>query len=392
MSQHTPNPSAGAAEDARRQPQAGPLAELSQAGVSIWLDDLNRPMITDGDLERLLQDRHVVGVTTNPTIFAKALAEGEAYTDQVKQLAEQGADVEEAVFAITTEDVCNAADVLRPVYDRTEGVDGRVSIEVDPRLANDTDATIATAKRLWSEIDRPNVHVKIPATVEGLPAISASLAEGININVTLIFGLDRYRGVMNAFLTGLEQARENGQDLSRIHSVASFFVSRVDSEIDSRLEEIGTDEALALRGKAGIANARLAYQAFEEVFATPRWQNLADAGAHVQRPLWASTGVKNPDYSDTMYVEQLVAPHTVNTMPASTLDTAADNARITGDTIRGTYPESQQVLDDLERVGVSYAEVVDQLEKEGVEKFEKSWEELLDTVRSELKRFSEDGR
>ncbi|WP_153396686.1 transaldolase [Ornithinicoccus halotolerans] len=392
MSQHTPNPSAGAADDARQEPGAGPLADLSQAGVSIWLDDLNRPMITDGDLDRLLQDRQVVGVTTNPTIFAKALGEGEAYTDQVRQLAEQGADVEEAVFAITTEDVRNAADILRPVYDRTDGIDGRVSIEVDPRLANDTDATTAVAKRLWSEIDRPNVHVKIPATVEGLSAISGALAEGININVTLIFGLDRYRGVMNAFLTGLEQARENGKDLSSIHSVASFFVSRVDSEIDSRLEEIGTEEALALRGKAGIANARLAYQAFEEVFATPRWQTLADAGAHVQRPLWASTGVKNPDYSDTMYVEQLVAPHTVNTMPAETLEQAADHARITGDTIRGTYQESQQVLDELERVGVSYADVVDQLEKEGVEKFEKSWDELLDTVRSELKRFTEGGR
>jgi transaldolase len=388
----TENPNAGAAQDARQDPTDSPLAALSAAGVSIWLDDLNRPMITNGDLAELIETRHVVGVTTNPTIFAAALAEGEAYTEQVQQLAASGADVEAAVFALTTQDVRNACDVLAPVHERTDGIDGRVSIEVDPRLAEQTDRTVEMAKALWAEIDRPNLFVKIPATVEGLPAISQALTEGISVNVTLIFSLDRYRGVMHAFLTGLEQARRAGRDLSAIHSVASFFVSRVDSEVDGRLEELGTEEALGLRGKAGLANARLAYQAFEEVFSTPRWQNLADDGARPQRPLWASTGVKNPDYPDTMYVTDLVAPQTVNTMPGKTLEAAADHAVVTGDTVTGAYAEAQGVLDDLERLGVSYTDVVERLEVEGVEKFEKSWNELLETVRGELDRFSGDER
>ncbi|USQ78273.1 transaldolase [Ornithinimicrobium faecis] len=365
-----------------------PLAALSAAGVSIWLDDLNRAMITEGELQQLIDTRHVVGVTTNPTIFANALSDGEAYTDQVKELVAAGADVDAAVFELTTEDVRNACDVLRPVFDATNGVDGRVSIEVDPRLEDDTDATVEMAKKLWAAVDRPNVLIKIPATLEGLPAISQVLAQGISVNVTLIFSLDRYRGVMNAFLTGLEQAREAGHDLSTIHSVASFFVSRVDSEVDKQLDAIGTDEALALRGQAGLANARLAYQAYEEVFGTPRWQNLADDGAHAQRPLWASTGVKNPDYSDTMYVDGLVAANTVNTMPHATMESAADHSQITGDTITGTYAESQAVLDRLETVGVSYAQVVETLETEGVDKFVKSWGDLLGSVQGELDRLA----
>ncbi len=364
--------------------QTDRLQQLSEAGVSIWLDDLNRPMIKEGELQSLLDDKHVVGVTTNPSIFAAALADGESYTDQIKDLAAEDADVEKTVFTITTEDVRDACDILHPVFERTDGVDGRVSIEVDPRMAAESDATVEMAQRLWDTVDRPNVLIKIPATLEGLPAISQTLAKGISVNVTLIFSLDRYRGVMNAFLTGLEQAREHNIDLSTIHSVASFFVSRVDGEIDTRLEDIGTDEALALRGKAGVANARLAYQAFEEVFSTPRWQNLADDGAHAQRPLWASTGVKNPDYPDTMYVTDLVAPQTVNTMPAKTMDAAQDHAEVTGDTVTGNYEDAQEVLDALERVGVSYADVVKVLEEEGVEKFEKSWSELLDTVQTEL--------
>lgn len=364
------------------------LHDLDDAGVSVWLDDLNRPMITSGDLQSYV-DRGVLGVTTNPTIFAAALAEGEAYTDQVRELAAQGTDVDEAVFALTTEDVRNACDVLMPVFERTGGQDGRVSIEVDPGAAKDTDRTVQIAQRLWSTIDRPNLLVKIPATVEGLPAISQALAHGISVNVTLIFSLDRYRGVMNAYLTGLEQAREHGVDLSTIRSVASFFVSRVDGEIDGRLEKIGTDEALALRGKAGLANARLAYQAFEEVFSTPRWQNLKDDGATLQRPLWASTGVKNPDYPDTLYVTELVAPHTVNTMPGKTLEATADHGELHGDTITAGYGDAQQVLDDLERLGVSYTEVVDQLEAEGVQKFEASWAELLETVQGELDKAGE---
>ncbi|MFK5583523.1 MULTISPECIES: transaldolase [unclassified Serinicoccus] len=364
------------------------LHDLDDAGVSVWLDDLNRPMITSGDLQSYV-DRGVLGVTTNPTIFAAALAEGEAYTDQVRELAAEGTEVDETVFALTTEDVRNACDVLMPVYERTGGQDGRVSIEVDPGAAKDSDRTVEIAQRLWSTIDRPNLLVKIPATVEGLPAISQALAHGISVNVTLIFSLDRYRGVMNAYLTGLEQAREHGVDLSTIRSVASFFVSRVDGEIDGRLEKIGTDEALALRGKAGLANARLAYQAFEEVFSTPRWQNLKDDGATLQRPLWASTGVKNPDYPDTLYVTELVAPHTVNTMPGKTLEATADHGELRGDTITAGYAEAQQVLDDLERLGVSYTEVVDQLEAEGVQKFEASWAELLETVQGELDKAGE---
>ena len=365
------------------------LHDLADAGVSVWLDDLNRPMITSGDLQSYI-DRGVLGVTTNPTIFASALSEGDAYDDQIASLASDGADVDAAVFALTTEDVRNACDVFLPVYEQTDGRDGRVSIEVDPGMAKDATATAEMAQRLWREIDRPNLFIKIPATVEGLGAISQTLAEGISVNVTLIFSLDRYRGVMNAYLTGLEQAREHGKDLSTIRSVASFFVSRVDSEIDDRLDAIGTEEAEALKGKAGLANARLAYQAFEEVFGTPRWQNLADDGAHVQRPLWASTGVKNPDYEDTMYVTGLVAPHTVNTMPGKTLEATVDHAELQGDTVTGGYAEAQQVLDDLERVGVSYAEVVEVLEVEGVDKFEKSWSELLETVEEQLSASGDD--
>src|ERR671921_150132 len=260
------------------------LAQLSQAGVSIWLDDLSRELLRSGDLQRLLDEKSVVGVTTNPTIFASALAKGDAYDDQLQEIAASGKDVDRAVFELTTTDVCQACDVLRPIYDRTNGVDGRVSIEVDPRLAHDTGKTVETARALYEAVDRPNVLIKIPATVEGLPAITQATSEGISVNVTLIFSLDRYRGVMQAYLTGLEQAREAGRDLSQIHSVASFFVSRVDSEYDKRIDAVGTDEAKALRGKAAIANARLAFQAYEEVFSTPRWKVLADDGANAQRP------------------------------------------------------------------------------------------------------------
>ncbi|WP_018156082.1 transaldolase [Demetria terragena] len=357
---------------------------LSDIGVSIWLDDLSRSLINDGDLQKLIDTKGVVGVTTNPTIFASALKDGSAYDAQVRDLAAKGADVDEAVFAITTDDVRTACDVMRPVFDSTDGQDGRVSIEVDPRLARDTKATIEMARKLWQTVDRPNAMIKIPATVEGLPAISAALAEGISVNVTLIFSLDRYRGVMNAFLTGLEQARQGGVDLSTIRSVASFFVSRVDSEIDNQLDAIGTDEATALKGQAGVANARLAYQAFEEVFSTSRWQTLADDGAHVQRPLWASTGVKNPDYSDTLYVVDLAVDQTVNTMPPKTLDALADHGEARGDQVTGAYDQARKVLDDLERVGVSYSQVVDVLEEEGVAKFDVSWEELLTSVREAL--------
>jgi transaldolase len=360
------------------------LAQLSDAGVSIWLDDLSRELLNDGTLENLVAEKHVVGVTTNPTIFASALAKGGAYDDQMREIAAAGKDVDAAIFDITTADVRHACDVLRPVFDATSGQDGRVSIEVSPTLAGDTAATLESARSLWKTVDRPNVMVKIPATVEGLPAIAQALSEGININVTLIFSLDRYRGVMQAFLTGLEQAREKGLDLSRIRSVASFFVSRVDTEVDKRLDALGTEEAKSLRGQAGIANARLAFQAFEEVFSTPRWAVLAGEGAHPQRPLWASTGVKDPAYPDTMYVTELVTNGVVNTMPSKTMDAMADHGELHGDTVHGQYDAARQVLDALERLGISYTDVTSVLEREGVEKFEKSWGELMATVSEEL--------
>jgi transaldolase len=362
------------------------LRQLSEAGVSIWLDDLSRELLRSGDLQKLLDTKSVVGVTTNPTIFASALAKGDAYDDQLREIAAAGKDVDRAVFELTTTDVCQACDVFRPIYDRTNGVDGRVSIEVDPRLAHDTGKTIKTARALYEAVNRENVMIKIPATVEGLPAITQAISEGISVNVTLIFSLDRYRGVMQAYLTGLEQAREAGRDLSKIHSVASFFVSRVDTEYDKRIDALGSDEAKALRGKAAIANARLAYQAYEEVFSTPRWQVLADDGANAQRPLWASTGVKDPQYPDTMYVTELVTQGVVNTMPHATMDAFADHGEITGDAVRGRYDEAREQLDALERLGISYSEVTDQLEREGVSKFDKSWEELNATVNDQLAR------
>jgi transaldolase len=362
------------------------LRALADHGVSVWLDDLSRNRIQSGNLQELADQWGVVGVTTNPTIFQAALATGDAYDDQLKELAARGATLEETVFSLTTDDVRNACDILRPVHDSTGGVDGRVSIEVDPRLAHETAKTVEQAMELARGVDRPNVFVKIPATVEGLPAVSQALSEGISVNVTLIFSLDRYRGVMNAFLTGLEQAREAGRDLSTIHSVASFFVSRVDTEVDRRLDALGTPQAAALRGRAGIANARLAYQAFEEVFSTPRWQTLEQNGARPQRPLWASTGVKDPAYPDTMYVTELVAHNTVNTMPEKTMHAVADHGQIRGDTVTGAYNDATDVLDSLERLGISYADVTALLEKEGVDKFEKSWEELLSEVQADLEK------
>jgi len=365
-----------------------PLAQLTAEGVSVWLDDLSRELLDSGELQRLVDQRSVVGLTSNPTIFASALAKGDAYAEQTTDLARRGVDVDEAIFQVTTEDVRRACDLFAPVYERSGHHDGRVSLEVEPGLAHDTEGTVSAARAIQAAVDRPNLLVKIPATVEGLPAITTALSEGISVNVTLIFSLDRYRAVMNAFLTGLEQAREAGRDLTSIASVASFFVSRVDGEIDGRLEAIGTEEALALRGQAALANARLAYAAYEEVFSTPRWEVLEQAGARRQRPLWASTGVKNPDYPDTLYVTELVARGTVNTMPGTTLDKVYDHGQVHGDTLTGTAEASSAVMDHLERLGVSYTEVVDQLEREGVKKFADSWTELQQTVSDELARLS----
>jgi transaldolase len=361
-----------------------PTAELSAAGVSIWLDDLSRERIKSEGLQKLIADRNVVGVTTNPTIFASALAKGEAYDQQVAELAKAGTDVTGSVFEITTSDVANACDIFRPIYDSTAGFDGRVSIEVEPGLAHDAAGTITQAKSLHEKVGKENVLIKIPATVEGLEAITATIAEGISVNVTLIFSLDRYRAVINAYLTGLEQAKAKGLDLSKIHSVASFFVSRVDTEIDKRLEAIGTDEAKALKSKAGVANAQLAYQVYEQSFATERATGLLAAGANKQRPLWASTGVKDPSVPDTTYVVQLVAADVVNTMPEKTLDATFDHGVITGDTITGSYAAANEVMDAIAAQGVSYDDVTAVLESEGVEKFIVSWNELLDTVTAAL--------
>ncbi|MER7460561.1 transaldolase [Micromonospora sp. NPDC126480] len=360
------------------------LGELTAAGVAVWLDDLSRVRLSSGGLDQLRREKHLVGVTTNPTIFAKALSDADEYDWQLRDLATRGVDVEEAVRNLTAYDVRWACDVMRPAYDATAGVDGRVSLEVDPRLAYETEKTVAEAKALWWLVDRPNLFIKIPATEAGLPAITAALAEGISVNVTLIFGLDRYSQVMEAFLAGLEQAKANGHDLSKIGSVASFFVSRVDTEVDKRLEKIGSDQARALLGRAAVANARLAYERYGEVFSSARWQALADAGAHPQRPLWASTSTKNPDYRDVIYVEELIAPGTVNTMPESVIDAYAEHGETRADTVTGAYDDARQVFADLASVGVDMTDVIETLEREGVEKFETSWNELLDGVRKSL--------
>ncbi|WP_314192310.1 transaldolase [uncultured Arthrobacter sp.] len=361
-----------------------PTQQLSDAGVSIWLDDLSRGRLKTGTLQKLIEEKNVVGVTTNPSIFHAAITSGTDYDAVIAKEAAAGASIEETIFEITTTDVADACDLFAPIAAATKGVDGRVSIEVDPRLAWDTAGTIAEAKHLYKKVNRDNVHIKIPATLEGLEAITATLAEGISVNVTLIFSLERYRAVINAFQSGLEQAKDNGHDLSKIHSVASFFVSRVDTEIDKRLDAIGTEEAKALKGKAGVANARLAYQVYEELFSTERWAVLAAAGALPQRPLWASTGVKDPAYPDTLYVTELVASGVVNTMPEKTLDATFDHGVVTGDTVTNGYDEANATLNALDALGISYNEVVALLESEGLDKFVASWKELLADVEAAL--------
>lgn len=363
------------------------LADLSEAGVSVWLDDLSRDRISSGNLQELIDSKSVVGVTTNPSIFQAALSKGGSYDAQVNELAERGADVDTTIRTVTTDDVRNACDVFAPIYESSAGVDGRVSIEVDPRVAHDTDATIEQALELWKIVDRPNVLIKIPATEAGIPAIAKVIGEGVSVNVTLIFSVERHEAVIEAYLEGLEAARSAGHDLSKIHSVASFFVSRVDTEIDARLDKIGTPDAQSLKGKAALANARLAYNAYQQAFEVgPRFQELAGSGGRPQRPLWASTGVKNPDYPDTLYVTELVAPNTVNTMPEKTLDAAADHGEISGDTISGKGQESQEVFDRLSAIGIDVSDVFITLENEGVEKFEASWTELMEATGEQLRQ------
>lgn len=363
-----------------------PTEQLSEAGVSIWLDDLSRSRITSGNLADLISSRTVSGVTTNPSIFQAAIGntEDDSYDEALHTLAAQGADADAAIFALTTDDVRNAADIFRPVFEATGGVDGRVSIEVSPDLAHDTEATVAEAKKLWEVVDRPNTLIKIPATKAGLPAITEVIAAGISVNVTLIFSLERYAEVIDAYLSGLERARDAGIDLSGIHSVASFFVSRVDTEVDKRLTAIGTEAALELKSLAGVANARLAYELYEKTFADARAQELIAAGANVQRPLWASTGVKDPALPDTLYVTELVAPGTVNTMPEKTLEATFDHGVISGDTVTGAYAGAHDVFDRLAAVGIDFDDVTQQLEDEGVEKFIVSWHDLQSTVSAAL--------
>jgi transaldolase len=361
------------------------LAALSAAGVSVWLDDLSRGRLQSGNLQNLVDTRSVVGVTTNPSIFQAALSQGHAYDAQIAELAQQDTDVEAVIRAVTTDDVRAACDLLTPQWEASDGVDGRVSIEVDPRLAHDADKTVAQAVELWKIVDRPNLFIKIPAMEDGLPAISDAIGQGISVNVTLIFSVERHKLVMDAYLAGLETARAAGHDLSTIHSVASFFVSRVDTEIDHRLDAIGTDEAAGLRGRAGVANARLAYAAYREVFERgDRYTALKAVGARVQRPLWASTGVKNPEYSDTLYVTELVAPHTVNTMPEKTIDAVADHGSIAGDTVTGTSEAAQAVFDSLDAIGIDVSDVFLRLEDEGVEKFKDAWSKLLKATEEQL--------
>ena len=373
-------------------PKTDPLAALTTAGVSIWLDDLSRDLLASGGLADFVRDRHVSGVTTNPSIFAAAIGSGAAYADQLAELATTDATAPQALRAMTVRDVTAACDVLRPVFDATDGIDGRVSIEVDPRLAHDTDATIAEARELWQQVDRPNLFVKIPAALPSLPAITQCLAEGISINVTLIFSLQRYQQVIDAFLDGMEQAQRAGRDLHTISSVASFFVSRMDAEVDARLDALGGERAPELRGRAAIANARLAYQRYEELLDSQRWAALAAAGARPQRPLWASTSTKDPAYDDTRYVVELVAPDTVNTMPESTLQAVADHGRVPKDSVRGTYRDAQQTLDQLAEIGIDYDDVVATLETRGVTKFQDAWSALQTQLETTLTDLRNQGR
>lgn len=360
------------------------LKALSDAGVSIWLDDFSRERLNSGSLQELIDGSHVVGVTTNPAIFAKAMSAGDAYTGQLRELKAAGTSLDDVVTTLTTDDVRAACDLLTDIFRATDGADGRVSIEVDPRLAHETQPSIDQAQTLHGIVDRPNVHLKIPATDEGLPAITAALAAGISINVTLIFSVERYTQVLDAWMTGLEQAHAKGLDLSTIHSVASVFVSRTDVEVDKRLDALGSPDASKLRGTTAVAVARLCHEAYEQMLRTDRWTALAAHGAQPQRPLWASTGTKDPSLRDTLYIEELITANTVNTMPENTLQAFADHGEVRGDTVSGTYDESRRVLDAVEAAGIDMADVFAVLEREGVAKFIEPWEDLMTTLQDQL--------
>ena len=370
------------------------LDDLAASQVSIWLDDLSRPRIQTGSLARMVKGGEIVGITTNPTIFAKAIGAGSGYEDQLRDLALRGTAIGETLRLLTAWDVRAACDILRPVYERTAARDGRVSIEVDPRISGDTDRTAAEARGLWWLVDRPNLFIKIPATLAGLPAITASLADGISVNVTLIFSLNRYRAVLDAFLTGMEQRKAAGGSVVGIESVASFFISRVDTEVDRRLGQMtaqASDKDLAaeldrLRGQAALANARLAYEIYEQMLLSDRWKALAAAGARPQRLLWASTGVKDKTFSDTRYVTDLVAPDTVNTMPEATLLAVADHGEILGDAVRGSYAAAHALFETLSRAGLDIEAVANTLEEQGIASFAKSWDELIASVTKQIQK------
>jgi transaldolase len=360
-----------------------PLKQLAEAGQSVWIDYLSRKFVQDGDLQALIDDG-VVGVTSNPTIFQAAIAEGDAYDDQIKAITARESEPKEIFIALARDDIRGACDLLKPVWDAGNGKDGWVSLEVDPNLAHDTDATIEEAKRLHMLVDKPNLFIKIPATPEGLPAIEETIAAGIPVNVTLIFSLERHRAVAEAYIRGLERLVESGGDPSKIASVASFFVSRVDTEADRRLDEIGGHDEL--KGTLAIANAKLAYVTYQELFSGERWQKLAQAGATAQRCLWASTSTKNPEYRDVIYVEELIGPDTVNTMPRETVEAFQDHGKVEM-TLTSDVDSARGVLDAFKAAGIDYDDVVDTLEREGVEKFAKSFQQLfadIEAKRDEL--------
>ena len=357
---------------------------LSSHGVSIWLDDLSRARLESGSLERMIRDANVVGLTTNPTIFATAIQQDDSYRADLLRLREASVAPETVALDLMCADVQAACDLFADIFVQSNGIDGRVSIEVSPHFADNTEATVEAGIELWDRIDRPNLLIKVPATGAGLQAVTELVARGISVNVTLIFSLPRYREVINAYLTGLERARERGHDLSTIQSVASFFISRLDTAVDSQLRELATPEALALTGKAALANAQLAYEIFTETLTSERAQYLLSQGAHPQRPLWASTGVKDAALPDTLYVTELVAPNVVNTMPEQTLNAVLDHAVFRGDTLTDTAHHANHVLNEIERLGISYAEVTRNLESEGIEKFTASYDEMLSSIREAL--------
>jgi len=360
----------------------------SEQGQSTWQDDISRQMIQNGQFQERITDIGIRGVTSNPTIFQKAIAEGDAYDDEIMRLLKEGHDPVKIFEILATEDIREACDLLRPIYDESNGADGFASIEVSPGLARDTTGTLNEVRRLWNTVDRPNLMVKIPGTKEGVPAIEAALTEGININITLLFSIAHYEAVAKAYITAVERRLAKGDPIDRLASVASFFVSRIDTEADKRLEKIGSDEAKALKGKVAVANAQLAYEMFQELFESDAFKELQSKGASVQRPLWASTGTKNPAYSDVLYVDTLIGPDTVNTMPIKTMQAFLDHGTLKR-TVDSDYAAARQALADLQKVGVSLDDITQQLEDEGIDKFIQSYDELLEGVAQKRSQLAE---